>query len=314
MRDLDDVDLLHYVLGDAPQEIACAIEARAAADREFSARVGILGAGLPSAKEPSHSRRRLRRVLPRGRLLAASLLVATVLGGAAWAAWAALAPHPLFEDHFRGRGLDNEKWDPSLGRRWVSQEDGYLRLVNRGIRVTRQEFREPIEVTLDWRWRDLAGDPEYAEDFCVALRTSGKHLQKHPYEVMDGVIIKFSCRGNCVDLVSRADRSLHELSPLNGTKFPPDAWHHIRITDDGETIAVYLAGPEIEAKYATTPVVRARSHADFGDAGTPFHIAVYDRELVSEAEHESDVAHFVVGRLLRPKQQDQDPTEHIQGR
>jgi hypothetical protein len=76
----------------------------------------------------------------------------------------------------------------------------YLRLLNRGSVVTRQEFEGPIEVSFDWRWVDHAQWPLYGEIFAVCLRTHGEHRPKHDFGITDGLVLYF----NTVDSTGRS--------------------------------------------------------------------------------------------------------------
>ncbi len=75
---------------------------------------------------------------------------------------------------------------------------------------------------------------------------------------------------------------------------PAEAWHHIRITDDGNEIAVLITGPAISQKQGGQPVLRVRCP----DESPRRYVAIYNRELIAEAPQESRNDNVVI-RALR---------------
>src|SRR5262249_4181982 len=155
---------------------------------------------------------------------------------------------------------DSTRW--SAPRPRVRPDLGFMRLVNRGYLVTEQEFEGPIELRFRWKWIDLAEDPQYSEDLTVALRTTGTPRPNRPYEIEDGVCIRFMTYAGKVSLGRSPPGPTPEFPP--GTKtitpegtvpMPSDVWHDVRITDDGLTIAVYITGPELPQENATKPIL-----------------------------------------------------------
>ena len=124
---------------------------------------------------------------------------------------------------------------------------------------------------------------------------------KYPYDMLDGVIVRFSCMGGTIQIVS---------IPVEKTKFgkvanladgvapfPAKAWHHIRITDDGVKISVFITGPSIDPKYEQLPILQLQvpEHA------SSHHVAFYNRELVADAVHESLIDNVEIRALLGSK-------------
>lgn len=292
MTPIQDHELAAYVLGDAPPELRSRVEA-AAADEDFAAELAALAAlGNPAeaalsdttpAAVPPTTRRR-RSTLHRSALAAGILLA---LGGVAWGGYELLRIPPLLEDDFSSRTIANKKWDPRLGRKGVSATDGYLRLLNRGSVVTRAEFDEPIEITLDWRWIDLAQWPLYADVFTVCLRTRGEHKPEHAYEILDGLKIEFNANEGRVRAVRAGvpDPSIITAADLDSTPFPAGAWHHLRIVDDGRTVSVYVEGPSVDPKYKKEPALTVA----IPEGLTGKHVALFNREYVAGTNHESHV-------------------------
>lgn len=301
----DPVVLSAYLLGDLPPDVAAEVEQTAKSDPSLAAKLETLAAltcvDLPSSlrvveRPQSHW---TRRQFVKG--VAASLAGVAVLGGAAYAGYEWLKPLPLVEDDFDDDWLDTTKWYVYLGRRGVRERDGHVRLMNRGSIVTRREFSEPIEVSFDWMWVDRAEDRLYSEVLKVALRTSGQHYDQRAYEVKDGLVITFGTEGAYARIEAIEGNEL-QIRPLtrqlarsqDGTAIiKVETWHHIRITDDGRKVAVYLTGPRIDRKFAKVPVVEA----EWDNAGGGKRIAIYNREFVGDTPHESRIDNFKVYRL-----------------
>ncbi len=308
MLDFTDRELIRYVLGDARSELANAIEERARTDEELAAQIELLRLGIGNGGEAGEQTAPLPMqrapgayprpaFLRRKWLVAASLLV--VLAGAAWAAYVALIPRPLLQDNFNSDWIDPQKWDVARGRPGIRAIDGHLRLRNRGSLVTRREFPDAVEVEFDWRWVDHAEDPLYSENLNVALRTSGKHTPEYDFRILDGIIVQFSTLGARVTIFSRSGERFQVDSDEGGVPMPADAWHHIRITDDGTTISVYMTGPKIDRQYTKTPVLQARLPGKFPSQ----RIAFYNREVVNNATHETHIDNVTI-RSLPIKQKD----------
>ena len=77
------------------------------------------------------------------------------ISGHTAAAVAILRTPPLLADNFNDGWLDVRLW--KVGRRSVMEENGYVRLMNRGLLITQKEFTDPISVDFDWKWIDHAG-------------------------------------------------------------------------------------------------------------------------------------------------------------
>lgn len=73
---------------------------------------------------------------------------------------------------------------------------------------------------------------------------------------------------------------------------PAEEWHTIRITDDGETINIYIKGPAIDQKYADTPIFTISPQGRFEG----HRIAIYNREFAGRVPHESLIDNVQVRR------------------
>jgi hypothetical protein len=310
MTDFSDDDLIDYVLGTAGERTA-EIERKANADEELAAQIsimsGMIGREIPGGAKPenlSQSKGRLKLFLRRfaglfrRNLVAACLGIAVMLvASGVWAAWT-FRHQPLLEDHFRRRSFDSTRWLAPRPR--VRPETGFMRLINRGYLVTKQEFEGPIDLRFKWKWIDLAEDPQYSEDLTVALRTTGTPRAEPSFEIQDGVTIRFMTYDGKVRVSPPPPGPTPDNPPESQTAtrkgsvpMPSDAWHDVRITDDGLTIAVYITGPELPAENATKPIIKvAWPHPTKGH-----QIAFYNRELLSFASHESHITDVVVRKL-----------------
>lgn len=293
MSAFTDDDLLDYVFGLCTPEAAKAIEQQAAIDPNLSTQISLVRSVATYESSSSPSKRpawsRLARFLfQRRSLVAVGVLV--FLTGGAWTAWYFLVGPPLLSDNFNDEWFNATLWHSE--RPEVREENGYLSLMNRGSVVTQHDYPGPIVVSFDWKWIDHSSFPLYSDDLCVVLRTSGKHREKYSHEIVDGVVIRFFTYDGRVRIdsppQSRVDQTEKGVLPI-----PANQWHRVRITDDGEEIAVYITGPQIDERYRNTPVLRARCPGEFEN----HKIAIYNRELVGKAVHESRIDNFEIRTL-----------------
>jgi len=243
---------------------------------------------------PLSTRRHRRWRIPciasgRLRWVAAVLLITAT--GFGWAGWRLAFPPPLIEDHFRGSRLDSRIW--RCERAQVKQEDGHVRLTNRGYLVTREHYREPIEISFRWKFLELGEQPLYWEHLTVALRTSGLPQAEYPHEVQDGIAIKFNTVSGAVEVLYPPDNAIQFSTGQEKARFLADTWYDIQITDDGETVAVYCEGPGMSQDSSRKPLLTVHCPA----ASPQHHIAFYNRELVGGIPHETHISYFAVRKL-----------------
>jgi len=294
---IDDQEFAAYVLGDAPADLAMRIEQEAIGDEGLAAEFAAFAPlALPSSvvvlpATSSAPRTKRWRPVPRAAVLAAGILLAVC--GVAWGGYELLRTRPLLEDDFHTGTIEYSKWDLHLGRRGVSGQDGYLRLLNRGSLVTRQEFDGPVEVTFDWRWVDHGQWPLYAEVLTVALHTTGQHKDEHDYLARDGFLVDFNTATHNVCASIPGQPLVLYRSPPDSLPLVAGQWHHVRIVDDGSQASVFVTGPSIDPRYQKEPVLTAPIPR--GLVGR--HIGFFNREHVGDTNHESQVDNVKVWEL-----------------
>lgn len=310
MSEFSSHDLSLYVVGQAPVDLTRRIEEQAKVDHELAAQLALMASvagaplhaaspsGSPDVRQRGERPRRICRWFTVMRALLVVVASGTVIAGVGWAGWMLLATHPLMQDNFNDRWADARLW--VCGRPAVREENGYMRFVNRGYLVTKAEYPGPIAVSFDWRWIDLAGHFDYADVLTVALRTSGRPRPKHSYEARDGVLVKLDAAAGKVAILLASDFDEQPTSwtaiastPDGAIAIPAEEWHHVRITDDGERIAVYCTGPEIHEKDRNKPILEVRCTQETGS----HHVAIYNREFLAEVPHESHIDNFVLSAL-----------------
>jgi hypothetical protein len=302
MKAFTDRELIDFLAGRLTADAREAIAAQLDTDEELAARVflmaGLGGFALPQKETVQTSR--IRRLLMRLTKLSVATVLVCLFGAGAigFAAWSILHERPLLEDKFNDDWLDPRLW--RTARRQVREENGHLRLINRGSVVTEQEFDGPISLRFKWRWLDLVGDSDYRDTLTVALRTSGKHKPAHSFEILDGITVTFQAHSGQISIVERSIPNKPYETEYAKLPMPADAWHDIRIDDDGETISVFIAGPSIDPKYWQAPAIQFRPKARYEQ----FHIAIYNREVVANAPHEANIDDFVLTRLRIPTRTD----------
>lgn len=78
---------------------------------------------------------------------------------------------------------------------------------------------------------------------------------------------------------------------------PADEWYEVRITDDGQTIAVHVEGSQIHRGEKDVPAISVKYPGKLKGR----RIAIYNREFVGGVSHESHIDNFVVNPLAPSK-------------
>lgn len=94
----------------------------------------------------------------------------------------------LFFDSFDGATIDETKWDivlPNNVTSSISVQDGYLKSLNRGTVVTKQEFNSPYIVTGLFRTSAL-----YYDLTTITLRSSGLLPSSLSWGLVEGIAIE----------------------------------------------------------------------------------------------------------------------------
>lgn len=277
---VSDEEMFAFLEGSLPSERRQLLEQATLTDASVRVRLDLMAAiaGVSLIPHTPAVARSPQRGWNRALIAMCVLFVVATVG---WGAYVFFVEPPLLHDNFNDNWIDPEKW--KVARRPVHEQDGHLRLNNRGSIVTQAEFREPIDLRFRWRWIDLVGDTQYRDTLTVALRTSGEHAPKHSYEVLDGILVVFQAHAGRISLYSRSFPDGNPASPV--MPMAADTWFDIRITDDGENVAVYIKGPNIDPSFWERPAVVGH----FPGKYVKRHVAIYNREIVAGALHESHV-------------------------
>ena len=294
-------ELARFVLGNASQDEAHAIERRSAFDGELAAKLRLLGevAGgdwspveVPEASTPTATKgERPRRKHWSRSQWAAAIAVVCLGTGLSWAGYHLLAPKPLLSDSFDSDWGDRRLWETP--RKVVTVEGGHARLFDRGCLATIAEFPGPLDIRLRWRWTDLGGDFLYRDDLSVALRTTGRPNVERPYEVTDGIIVKFTANGGGISMHAAEGFLPLGNATLPSIPMPAGQWLDLRITDDGETISAYISAPNQRLDDAAQPRLSVRVPA----TNQSRRIAFYNRERVGYVSHESWIDDILIRKL-----------------
>ncbi len=306
-HDIPDDELTAYVLGTLAGDQFQTMDAHAADNEEFAAEIAIrrLMAGVSIDDDPALPLRAVakgatpsapRTPLRSWRKVAIAAAVFLAISGIGWGGWRLMnAQGILFSDTFETGWLDHKKW--KTGRRMTTAQDGYARLNDRGSLVTVQEFKDPFVLELDWRWIDISGDIHYRDTLTIAMHSSGEHVATHPFRVRDGVEVVLQTHSGRLAVECLNKPQSYGETQEGALPMPAGKWHHVRIVEDGKTIAVYLSGPGIDQKYQHKPVLTVPYKGNF----ERHHIAIYNREPVAGALHESHIRNVVIRALPHVK-------------
>ena len=149
----------------------------------------------------------------------------------------------LFFDNFDGATLDTSKWDVVLptGVASVSVQDGFLRSLNRGTVVTKQEFSGPFVVSGKFR------TPAAFYDLTtITLRSSGSLPATPSHDRLEGLAIEIWSGGNYVtpwEIGATGATALAPSSPFGA--LTDNAIHTFEIQDTGSSFTVSINGTEI---------------------------------------------------------------------
>lgn len=190
--------------------------------------------------------------------------------------------HAAFTDEFSGKELDATHW--KVGRESVKLIDQSIALTNRGYLVTTHEYPTGIDIALDWKWIDRTGPRGYEDTLEVVLRSSGLPRAARAYDVVDGLIIKFSAINGTVLVYTRPDEVQLHATPTKTIHVPPNLWHRIRIVDQNDRLHVSFAHKQVLSIPLSLKTDRA-------------HVAIYNREMVA-GTHESRVDNVTISPAL----------------
>ncbi len=298
----DDKTLVLHLIGRLGKEESAAIERQRERDPELATKLQFMAdfTGLtPDAFRPSPVLRAQARVVTkrswralRRHPVALILLFVGAFAGAAGAGWTLFFPRALLRDDFNDNWFDSRLWThpPAFGKnQGVRETDGHLKLINRGYLVSKREFSGPIELSFDWRWSELGLNPVYADHLVVVLRSSGNSDPKYPFEIEDGVKIRFNAWSGEIELMVEPGRKFIQSTESGAAKFPSETWHHVRITDDGERVQVFFNTVD-QARSDAEPLIEG----SFPTTKPSGHIVFYNRESVADVPHESCIDNVLI--------------------
>jgi len=303
----DEETLVLYAAGRVDESRRREIAEAASRDEELLATLEVIGVvcGFCKFSFRKVPPTRLQRVQDRSRsILAAArrhpvwfaLVLLLAVSGMAGAGWVMLMPRSLLHDNFNDNWFDSRLWlpPPSFGdKQGIREADGRLKLVNRGYLISKQEFTGPIEVSFDWIWNELGLNPVYADHLVIVLRSAGIPTPDYPFEVPDGIVIRLNAWEGRAEVDAEPGLQNHQKGEWGEVKFSPDTWYHIRITDDGERIAVYVTGRNDPDHPDEKPVVEG----SYPMAPKSGHLVIYNREQVGGVPHESWIDNVTVRPL-----------------
>lgn len=288
MRTFTNEDLIRHAFGCSEPELSHMLEEAAAEDDELGSQLLFLRryAGV-EGEEPTLARPAAGSVRVRAknwrtvRRAAAIFLLLLCTGSAAWAGWRWGMPQPLLFDDFEDGWGDAQKW--STPRRFVHEEKGYVRLVDRGFLATVQQFKPPYRLKLKWKWIDLQGDFLYRDSLDIVLRTSATPAPSKPWPATDGVRVCFNATGGQVGIALFNGCGPIAETPRSTLPLPAGEWLTIIIVDDGASISVSCDSPHLRPEQRNAPLLTAAVAGDFKHG----KIAFYNRERLAEASFES---------------------------
>jgi len=93
----------------------------------------------------------------------------------------------LLTDSFENGALDSSKWDVFLpnGNSSVSVQDGYLKAINRGTLISKNEFNSPYKISGSFRTQNL-----YYDLTTITLRSSGLLPSGVSWGLVEGIAIE----------------------------------------------------------------------------------------------------------------------------
>ncbi|MEZ6141855.1 MAG: hypothetical protein R3B84_14885 [Zavarzinella sp.] len=269
----------------------------AESDEELAAKIDLLqGFGFSDSQDIPIQAVPVKKVGSLYRRLhsaAAVALLIAFLTSAAITSYAVFRQKPLVEDSFNDGWFDTRIWDPYLGRKGVREEQGQLRLLNRGSIVPQADIQGDFEIEFDWEWVDLSSDPLYPDALTVCLFTSGRHATLHPFQPEDGLEITFEVRRGNIAICPRIVGLSNTTSPLGSLPLAPGQNYQIRIKVVGKDISIYASGSGIDPKYRKTPVMTYQVKHEF----TGKRVAIYNREYVGGSNHESRLDNLIIRSL-----------------
>lgn len=153
------------------------------------------------------------------------------------------------------------------------KDDSTVVLANRGLILSKGEFKEGCVVRLKWTWTS-EDTMTYPDHLMVVFRTNGKQKEKWTFGIDEGLQVRLNPHGKGFVEVEKWEKDKEGVSLLGRSKddvsFSTDKTHDITISDAGDVIVVEVDGKEV-----------LRQKVDPKDGSGTWKIAIYNREPVA---------------------------------
>lgn len=160
-------------------------------------------------------------------------------------------------------------------------------LRNRGIVITKDEFRTGGILTFDWAWTEGVEEMKYHDHLCVAVLTDGKQREKWSHELQKGVVVRLNPGSGGIGIEGwLTDKNESELLAFkDGLTFEKGKQYKISVEFSKAAIAVSVNGKA---------VVDAKIPEAYQGGGNK--LAFYNREAVAGIPHASTLSKIDIVR------------------
>lgn len=114
----------------------------------------------------------------------------------------------------------------------------------------------------------------------------------HSFDIMDGIGVRFQPATGTLHVGDAQQRKFIDGTPDRSITLPAETWFRVRITDDGESTAVYFTNLG-----DVKPRERLLVEVPCYDKATSHHIAFFNREFVGAVRHKCRVDNVVIREL-----------------
>jgi hypothetical protein len=167
---------------------------------------------------------------------------------------------------------------------------GDVELKNRAGLVSKAEYPKGFKLTFTWSW-ESPDEKLYPDHLCVAFRTDGKQNEKRPWELSQGLLVRFNphgegFKGRVLVEEARNDLPLQVADTVKDVELKPGVEHRIYIEDRLDMVIVKVNGKQV------------MKHKLDKDAGSgSHHVLFYNREPVADAVKTTTLKKLVITAL-----------------